>query len=325
MRSVKPLYLLSRKFKRNGYLAQFPKYGFKEATNDGLKTFSLQQNEKFTLENSGVITNVGGETVTVSWKLESYERYNDLCLEIPAGGKVTWQRNHYLPLMEYATVNGCVYSLETGLLVSGDLTLDDGKSTWLMGSWFTNYTGEALTIIDNKVTATLTGEQSLVYCDEVTFKNGTITCVVDDNDYSAYFVLPANESIDITTVLEGETYISERITAGNEDCKYMAYWNSIDIIQGSLTIDGVTYTVHPSERESIIEFFDDYIKLLRNVIINGVEFIGWGFCVSINDDGSFTVFEESVTITLGANETAVVNGQTYSGGENGATFEIVVE
>ena len=49
------------------------------------------------------------------------------------------------------------------------------------------------------------------------------------------------------------------------------------------------------------------------------------FCVSINADGSFTVFENSVKITLDAGETAIVNGQTYSGGENGATFEIIVE
>ena len=95
-----------------------------------------------------------------------------------------------------------------------------------------------------------------------------------------------------------------------------------------MTIDGVTYTVHPSEEFSIIHFCDGYVRLLRNVIINDIEFTQIGymeFCVSINDDGSYTVFENSVKIALDAGETAVINGQTYSGGENGAMFEIIVE
>ena len=309
------------------YLAQFSKYGFEERTDNGHKWIPIYQGSKETFENVGVIENIGTKHAGVRFWLKNYQTYDDLQLEIDAGGKVTL-KTHNLPLMEYATTSGCVYSLETDLLISGDLTLDDGKTTYLGGSWFTNFTGGALTIIDNRVTATLTGEQSFVYMDEVTFKNGTITCVVNDDSYCEYFVLPANESIDVTTVLDGETYINERITAGSEDCKYYAYWDSIDIIQGSLTIDGVTYTVHPSERESIIYFCDGYVRLLRNVIINDIEFTQidyMEFCVSINNDGSFTVFENSVKITLKAGETAVVNGQTYSGGENGATFEIIIE
>ncbi len=309
------------------YLAQFSKYGFEERTNDGQKWIPIYQGSKETFENVGVIENVGTKHAGVRFWLKNYQTYDDMRLEIDAGGKLTLKDFPYT-LMEYATTNGCVYSLDTHLLISGDLTLDVGKTTRLWGAWFTNYADEALTIIDNKVTATLTGEESFVYMDEVTFKNGTITYVASDNNYLEYFVLPANESIDITTVLDGETYISERITAGSEDCKFYAYWDSIDIIQGSLTIDGVTYTVHPSEEFSIIHFCDGYVRLLRNVIINDIEFTQIGymeFCVSINDDGSFTVFENSVKIALDAGETAVVNGQTYSGGENGATFEIIVE
>ena len=309
------------------YLAQFSKYGFEERTDDGQRWIPIHQGSKETFENVGVIENVGTKHAGVRFWLKNYETYDDMRLEIDAGGKMTL-KTVALPLMEYATTNGCVYSLETDLLISGDLTLDDGKTTYLGGSWFTNYTGGALTIIDNRVTATLTGEQSFVYMDDVTFKNGTITCVVNDNNYCAYFVLPANESIDVTTVFEGETYINERITSGSEDCKYYAFGDSIDIIQGSLTIDGAIYTVHPSERESIIYFCDGYVRLLRNVIINDIEFTQIGymeFCVKINADGSFTVFENSVKITLDAGETAIVNGQTYSGGENGATLEIIVK